>query len=124
MHLEAKEFKKSFGIPLIRESKKRGICLDCGLLKPLTEHHLKENDKFDDGVQGSKILICRKCHDKREGIVPRRSPEKQAERLLKRSLCFTKCSLKLIQHGKRWVHIADQWTEAEKKEMLEYLTKT
>jgi hypothetical protein len=29
--------------------------------------------------------------------------------------------LKLIRQDKRWIHIADQWTEAEKKEMLEYL---
>jgi len=119
---EAKEFAKSFGTPLIRESKKHGICLDCGLVKPLTEHHLKENDKFDHGVLGSKLLICRRCHDKREGIVPRRSPEKQAERLLKRSMRFTEQSLRKIRQDKRWVQIADTWADAEKKEMLEYLS--
>lgn len=30
-------------------------------------------------------------------------------------------SLKLIRQDKRWVHIADQWTEPERKEMLDYL---
>ena len=126
-HLEAKEFAKSFGTPLIRESKKHGICLDCGLLKPLTEHHLKENDRFDGVCPSSKILtkilICRKCHDKREGIVPRRSPEKQTERLLKRGMRFTEQSLGKIRQDKRWVQIADKWTDAEQKEMLNYLRK-
>ena len=28
---------------------------------------------------------------------------------------------KCKSHSKHWVHIADQWTEKEKKEMLDYL---
>jgi len=118
MQLEAKEFAESFDKPSLNESKKRGVCPDCGLVKTLTEHHLNGNHK------GPIVFICRSCHDKREGFMPRRSPEKQAVRLLRRSLRFTECSLKLIRHDKRWIHIADKWTEAERKEMLEYLKET
>lgn len=113
--LEVKEFAKSFGTPTLNEPKKRGVCPDCGLVRTLTKHHLNGNHK------GPKVFICRSCHDEREGIMPRRSPEKQAERLLKRSLRFVESSLKLIRHDKRWVHIADKWTDEEKKQMMEYL---
>ena len=115
MQLEAKDFVKSFGTPLSIEQKKRGICPDCGLVKTLTKHHLNRNRK------GPKVFICRSCHDIREGFKPHRSPEKQAERLLKRSLRFAERSLKQIRQDKRWVQIADTWTDAEKKEMLDYL---
>lgn len=115
MQLEAKDFVKSFGTPLSTEQKKHGICPDCGLVKTLTEHHLTRNRK------GPTVFICRSCHDIREGFKPSRSPEKQAERLLKRSLRFGERTLKLIRHDKRWVQIADTWNETEKKEMLEYL---
>lgn len=93
-------------------------CTECGTTENLTRHHV--NGKHN-GEPNSTVLLCRPCHDRLHEIECKRSAEKQRERLLKRSMRFTERSLKLIRQDKRWVHIADQWTEAEKKEMSDYL---
>jgi len=93
-------------------------CAECGATENLTKHHL--NGKHN-GEPNNTVFLCRSCHDKQHGTECKRPPEKQRERLLRRSTKFAERSLKLIRQDKRWVHIADQWTETERKEMLDYL---
>jgi cytochrome c553 len=93
-------------------------CVLCGSTEKLTRHHL-----YGPGMRegGPIALLCRSCHDKEHNQTPKKTPEQQEERLLKRQTRFANMRIKTIQHNSRWVHIADQWTDEEKKEMLEYL---
>ena len=54
-----------------RWAKKRGLkCKYCSKKKKLTQHHIDNDPK--NNTDSNLMLLCRKCHDKFHGIIPKK----------------------------------------------------
>ena len=101
------------------------ICYDCTTTENLTKHHINGNGS------GPSVWLCRQCHDKRHNMIPKTSlpieeyERRKAERLNRRAQRRIERDVKLVVSvnsvNRPWVHIADQWTIEEKREMYRYL---
>lgn len=51
----------------------KGVCPKCGVVKPLTRHHILPKRLF--GSQGNRdiFLLCRECHSELELLIPLRT---------------------------------------------------
>jgi len=60
---------------------KKGVCCHCLGIDYLTTHHVFPKRFFGYKNNFSKLMICRKCHDEIEEILPRYTQLKQSEYL-------------------------------------------
>jgi hypothetical protein len=121
---ESKAFAASFGFhTALRVHPGTKRCVKCGKTENLTKHH------YNGSSKGPWDWMCRTpCHDAEHDMTPKElRTEEERQRLLKR-----RRELRAIKRATEpariepeptptWTHIADQWTQQERKEMLEYL---
>lgn len=122
---ESKEFADSFRSPTkpsLRVHPGEKQCVRCGSKTNLTKHHYNGNSK------GPWDWMCRTpCHDLEHEMLPRKMQNheeverKKAERRVCRAQKRIERDMKFVQSTPKWVHIADQWTPDEKREMFRYL---
>lgn len=131
---ESKAFASSFGfrVPLrVHPGEKR--CVKCGKTENLSKHH------YNGSSKGPWDWMCRTpCHDAEHDQTPKKlRTEEERQRLLKRrrelraakraaeptpkAITPKQPKLKRYDGRSTWMHIADQWTQQERKEMLQYL---
>lgn len=68
-------------------------CEKCHTTKNITEHHPEGSHK------GSKVYLCRPCHDEEDGMNPRRKDVNACERRIRRALRRLERDIRIVEEA-------------------------